>query len=113
LKKAIPKKKPQTKKKAPLKKKAVIKAKKVIEPPPPPPILKKAVTMGQVTGLKLNEKDGSWNITVNVQREKVPANIEQWAFQIVAVAVMEKVAEAEEALNGLADNSPWGGLEGA
>lgn len=71
------------------------------------PVLKKAVTVGQVTGLKLIEKDGSWNITVNVQREKVPANIEQWAFQIVAVAVMENQIEAEKAIT-----DGWGGLTG-
>jgi hypothetical protein len=77
-------------------------AKKQNNTPLPP--LRKAVTIGQVTGLKLNEKDGSWNITVNVQREKVPTNIEQWAFQIVAVAVMENAAEAEKALDD------WGGI---
>ncbi|OPY78276.1 MAG: hypothetical protein A4E65_02299 [Syntrophorhabdus sp. PtaU1.Bin153] len=59
---------------------------------------KHAVTIGQVSGLKLIEKDGSWNITVNVQREKVPANIEQWAFQHVAVAVMEDLKAAEKAM---------------
>jgi hypothetical protein len=59
---------------------------------------KKAITIGQVSGLKLIEKDGSWNITVNVQRERVPANIEQWAFQFVAVAVMKNLAEAEKAM---------------
>lgn len=76
-------------------------AKKADNKPVP---LKKAVTIGQVTGLKLNEKDGSWNITVNVQREKVPANVEQWAFQIVVVAVMENPAEAEKTLDD------WGGI---
>ncbi|MHB8109778.1 MAG: hypothetical protein ACYDHW_07070 [Syntrophorhabdaceae bacterium] len=69
-----------------------------------PPVLKKAVTVGQITGLKLIEKDGSWNITVNVQREQVPTNIEQWAFQTVVVAVMESRAEAEKALDD------WGGI---
>ncbi len=69
----------------------------------PPP--RKAVTLGQVLGLKLNEKDGSWNITVNVHREKVPASIEQWAFQWVAVAVMDNQAAAEKATG-----EDWGGL---
>lgn len=68
------------------------------------PVLRKAVTVGQVTGLKLIEKDGSWNITVNVQREQVPTNIEQWAFQTVVVAVMENKAEAEKTLDD------WGGI---
>jgi hypothetical protein len=62
------------------------------------PSTRKAVTIGQVQGLKLIEKDGSWNITVNVQREKIPANIEKWAFQTVAVAVMENPQAAEKAL---------------
>lgn len=69
------------------------------------PVLKKAVTIGQISGLKLNEKDGSWNITVNVQREHVPSNIEQWAFQQVVVAVLENKEDAERVL---ADG--WGGM---
>lgn len=66
--------------------------------PPGPPPLHKAVTFGQVSGLKLIEKDGSWNITVNVQREHVPPGVEQWAFQIVAVAVMKNPKAAEKAM---------------
>jgi len=69
------------------------------------PVLKKAVTIGQITGLKLNEKDGSWNITVNVQREHVPANVEQWAFQTVVVAVLENEDEARKVIE-----DGWGGL---
>lgn len=75
------------------------------KPPNEPPVLKKAVTIGQISGLKLNEKDGSWNITVNVQREHVPSNIEQWAFQNVVVAVLES---KEDAKRVIADG--WGGF---
>jgi hypothetical protein len=62
-----------------------------------PPLLK-AVTIGQVSGLKMNKQDGSWDITVTVERERVPNNIEKWGYQTVAVAVMKDAKEAEKAL---------------
>jgi hypothetical protein len=75
--------------------------------PPTPPVKppREAVTLGQISGLKLIEKDGSWNITVNVQREHVPPGIEQWAFKTVAVAVMENMKAAEKAVK-----EDWGDL---
>lgn len=64
---------------------------------PAPPLLK-AVTIGQVSGLKMNKQDGSWDITVTVERERVPNSIEKWGYQTVAVAVMKDAKEAEKAL---------------
>ncbi len=67
-------------------------------PAPPGPPLLKAVTVGQVSGLKMNKQDGSWDITVTVERERVPNGIEKWGYQTVAVAVMKDAKEAEKAL---------------
>jgi hypothetical protein len=71
------------------------------EPPSRPgaePPRNRAVTIGQVSGLKMNKQDGSWDITVTVERERVPNNIEKWGYQTVAVAVMKDAKEAEKAL---------------
>jgi hypothetical protein len=46
----------------------------------------------------MNKQDGSWDITVTVERERVPNNIEKWGYQTVAVAVMKDAKEAEKAL---------------